>query len=167
MWNGSFFKFSFQTFFGWLIQSQVSSVVHKKEVILYCIYHKYTHYSLNLIFLFLIFFQIILDNINFVKIKISNPNIKSEMCNWMQHILQVYTLSHMSWNYLRWPPNNVLSPYSQTWRRRDLTIHLWQQRGIYFCLGLWYFITKLMPNIPFSKHCSINNCVMTKEFYNV
>jgi hypothetical protein len=52
-----------------------------KKVILYYIYTKYTHYSLNLIF------QIILNNINFVKIKIWSPNTKNETQNEMQHIL--------------------------------------------------------------------------------
>jgi hypothetical protein len=87
MWGGSFLKFSFQTFFGWLVQAQVPSAIHEKKVLLYYIYHKYTHHSLNLTF----FFSKKLDIINFVKIKLSSPNIKNETHNWMQHVLQVYT----------------------------------------------------------------------------
>jgi hypothetical protein len=52
-----------------------------KKVILYYIYIKNTHYSSNLVF------QITLNNINFVKIKIWSPNTKNETQNEMQHIL--------------------------------------------------------------------------------
>jgi hypothetical protein len=41
-----------------------------KSILSHYMYHKYTHYTLNLIFWTLFYFQIILNNINFVKIKI-------------------------------------------------------------------------------------------------
>jgi hypothetical protein len=51
-----------------------------------CIYHKYTHFlEFNILFLFC---QIILYNINFVKIKIKSPDNKNETDNYMQHNLE-------------------------------------------------------------------------------
>ncbi len=73
--NGPFKKKSFQFFwFTNLNQNPVQSK-NKRWVLLYYIYHKYTNYSLNLIFK-ISNFQIISNIINFVKIKISSANNK-------------------------------------------------------------------------------------------
>ncbi len=56
------------------------------------------------------YIQIILYNINFVKIKILNPNIKNETQNEMQHILQVHTLHKCHETAQVGPSFNVLSP---------------------------------------------------------
>jgi hypothetical protein len=94
MWVGSFLKISFQTFFGWLISNPNLMQSKNKSMFYYNTYTIHTpiffeFYVLN----FISFYQIILDVINFVKIKISSPNTKSEtqikcntICRNMFHI---------------------------------------------------------------------------------
>jgi hypothetical protein len=51
IWGEPFLKLSFHMFFGWLVQTKnYRSLKQKKWVLAYCIYHKYNHYSLILIF---------------------------------------------------------------------------------------------------------------------
>jgi hypothetical protein len=75
---GHFLNFHFKHFLVDYFKPKPSAVQKYKHVLLYCIYHKYIHYFFNLIFFS--FFQIILDIINFVKIKYQTQT-KSETQN--------------------------------------------------------------------------------------
>jgi len=68
MWGGSILNFSFQNFFVWLIQPKLSAIQKHKHDLLYCIYHKYIHYSLSLSFKISHFFS---NNI-----KCRNPTLR-------------------------------------------------------------------------------------------
>jgi len=64
----------------------------------------YIQYFLNLSFYNVFIFQIILDIINFVKIKILSPNTKSENQNQPQYVLQKYILHTCCENAQSAPP---------------------------------------------------------------